>query len=214
MTEAVKKFIVMSIWVTIIAFVIRCLISWGDLSAFVANKKVFECGYSIFGYAGEAIGIAAIFMACFNKWWWRWKPLNRISGGMPVLAKKYKGKIQFIWDEQEQERDSEISIEQTFLNVIVKLGTDESSSNSVAATIKEENGSKMLIYTYLNTPRAEIQDKSVIHYGTAMLIVDDPKHLTGNYFTIRKSRGSMDLMAVDETEPAKKLKFNKLRRRK
>ena len=56
----------------------------------------------------------------------------------------------------------------------------------------------MLIYTYLNTPRAEIQDRSAIHYGTAMLSIDDPKHLAGNYFTIRKSRGSMDLKAVYE----------------
>ena len=124
--------------------------------------------------------------------------MNLIAGGMPVLAKKYKGKIRFHRDDIDQERDSEIGIEQTFLNVTVRLGTDESSSSSVTATIKEENGSKMLIYTYLNTPRAEIQDRSAIHYGTAMLNVDDPKHLTGNYYTTRLSRGSMDFEEVVE----------------
>ena len=117
---------------------------------------------------------------------------------MPVLAKKYKGKIRFAQEDEEQERDSEIGIEQTFLNVTVKLGTDESSSNSVTATIKEENGSKKLIYTYLNTPRAEIQGKSAIHYGTAMLVVDNPKHLTGNYYTTRLSRGSLEFDALAE----------------
>lgn len=198
MTEASKKFMTMSIWVAIILFALRCWIGWGDLSIAVTEKKILECGYSVFGYAGEAIGVTALFMAGFNKWFWRWKPLNLIAGGMPVLAKKYKGKNRFHRDDIDQERDSEIGIEQTFLNVTVRLGTDESSSSSVTATIKEENGSKMLIYTYLNTPRAEIQDRSAIHYGTAMLNVDDPKHLTGNYYTTRLSRGSMDFEEVVE----------------
>ena len=140
------------------------------------------------------------FMACFNKWLWRWKPLNWLSGGMPILAKKYKGKIRFHSDDGDPERESEIVIKQTFLNVIVKLRTEESSSNSVTATIKEENGSKMLIYTYLNIPRAEIQDRSEIHYGTAMLNVDDPKRLIGNYFTTRKSSGSMDFEEFVESK--------------
>ena len=117
---------------------------------------------------------------------------------MPILAKKYKGKIRFHWDNQDQERDSVIGIEQTFLNVIVKFGTDESSSNSVIATIETINNEKQLIYTYLNTPRAEIQDRSAMHFGTAMLNVDDSKHITGNYYTTRLSRGSMDFEAIKE----------------
>ena len=119
-----------------------------------------------------------------------------IAGGMPVLAKRYKGKIRFNREDRDQELDSEIGIDQTFLNIAITLETVESSSNSVTAAIKNENGSKMLIYTYLNTPRAEIQDRSAIHYGTAMLRVDDPKHLVGNYYTSRVSRGSMDFEAV------------------
>ena len=198
MTEAAKKFMTMSIWVAIVFFALRCWIGWGDLSAAVTEKKIIECGYSVFGFAGEAIGVTALFMAAFNKWWWRWKPLNWVSGGMPILAKKYKGKIRFRWEDQEQERDSEIGIEQTFLNVVVKFGTDESSSNSVTSTIETINSEKQLVYTYLNTPRAEIQDISTIHYGTAMLKVDDSKHITGNYYTTRLSRGSMDFEAVEE----------------
>ena len=121
MTEASKKFVTLSIWVAVFIFALRCLISWSDITTAVAEKKIIECGYSVFGYAGEAIGITTVFMACFNKWWWKWKPLNWLSGGMPVLAKKYKGKIRFAQEDEEQERDSEIGIEQTFLNVTVKL---------------------------------------------------------------------------------------------
>ena len=198
MTEASKKFMTMSIWSAVIVLIIRCLIGWTELSEFKVAGEIFKLTYTFIGYIGEAIAISSLFMWAFNKWWWKYKVFNFLAGGMPVLSKSYKGKIRFVWEEKEQERGSEIGIEQTFLNVTVKLGTDESSSNSVTAVIKEENGSKMLIYTYLNTPRAEIQNRSAIHYGTAMLSIDDPKHLTGNYFTTRQSRGSMDFMAVEE----------------
>ena len=116
---------------------------------------------------------------------------------MPVLAKKYKGTIRFNWEGKEQERESEIGIEQTFLNVIVKLGTHESTSNSVTAVVETVNNEKQLVYTYLNTPRAELQNRSAIHYGTAMLRVGDSTHLLGNYYTSRLSRGSMDFIAVE-----------------
>lgn len=197
MAEVSKKFMTMSIWVAIVLFAFRCFLGFGNLCMAVTEKEIFECVYSVFGYAGEAVGGTVLLMAGFNKWFWKWKPLNMLAGKMPVLAKKYKGRIRFTIDSQDRELDIEIGIVQTFLNVTVKLGTDESNSNSVTATIKEENGSMMLIYTYLNIPRAEIQNKSAIHYGTAILNVDDPRHITGNYFTTRLSRGSMDFVSVE-----------------
>jgi len=200
MIGASKKFIEISIWVAIALFALRCWVGWTDLNATITGKTIIEFCYLMFGYAGEAIGIAAPFMAVFNKWLWRWKPLNLLAGGKPILSKRYKATLRFKEADQDQVRDSEISIEQTFLNVSVRLETDESFSNSITAAIKEENGSKMLIYTYLNTPRAEIQDMSAIHYGTAMLDVNDPKHITGNYYTTRLSRGSMELEAVEKTK--------------
>lgn len=198
MTEAAKKFMNMSIWITISIFIVRLCITWGEIKNAVDSKEIIRCCYILFGYAGEAIGIAAVFMACFNKWIWKWKPLNWILGEMPILAQKYNGKIRFIWENEEQERNITISIKQTFLKVIVKLGSDESNSNTVMATIIEINGSQMLMYTYLNIPRAELQDRSAIHYGTAMLDIDDPNHIIGNYYTTRQTRGSMDLKAVAE----------------
>ena len=74
---------------------------------------------------------------------------------------------------------------------------NESTSNSVTAGIEKVNNEQQLIYTYLNTPKAELQDRSAIHYGTAMLCVDDSKKLTGNYYTSRSTRGSMMFRAVE-----------------
>lgn len=199
MTEAIKKLIKMSIWVAIIIFVVRCRIGWKEIIATVDNEKISDVVYLLFGYAGEAISITTIFILCFNKWWWRFKPLNIIAGGMPVLAKEYKGKIRFKNErEQEEERKSKITINQTFLKVVVKYDTNESSSNSIVANIIKENDTKKLIYTYNNIPRAELQDRSGIHYGTVMLDIDNPKHLTGNYFTTRRTAGSMDFLEVKE----------------
>lgn len=48
----------------------------------------------------------------------------------------------------------------------------------------------------LNTPKAEVRHRSEIHYGTAMLYVDNPKVLKGQYFTDRKSTGDMVFNAV------------------
>ena len=105
----------------------------------------------------------------------RKKPFYFLTGELPVLAKHYKGTITFVWDGVKQTRNSEIWIDQTFLNVSVKLGTNESTSNSVTAGIEKVNNEQQLIYTYLNTPKAELQDRSAIHYGTAMLCVDDSR---------------------------------------
>lgn len=51
-----------------------------------------------------------------------------------------------------------------------------------------------LVYIYFNEPRAEIQDRSAIHYGTAMLKISKHKELTGNYYTGRNSKGSMKFL--------------------
>lgn len=186
-----------SVWVTIVLFVIRCLIDSSGIAVAINRREYFNCSYSIYGYAGEAIGATAIFMAVFNKWLWKKKPFYLLTGDLPVLAKHYKGIISFVWNGVNQTRNSEIWIDQTFLNVSVKFGTNESTSNSVTASIEKVNNEQQLIYTYLNTPRAELQDRSAIHYGTAMLCVDDSKKLTGNYYTSRSTRGSMMFQAVE-----------------
>ena len=198
MTETGRKYTSINVWVAIVIFVLRCCIGWCEVKAAVDGNEIAKCAYILFGYVGEAIGIAAIFMFCLNKWWWKYKPFAWLHH-VPILAKEYNGRIRFKNIEgHEEECDTTIYIDQTFLNVTVKLGTCESKSNSIMATITTINDSQMLIYTYQNIPNAELQDRSAIHYGTAMLYLDDPKHITGNYFTTRKSRGSMDLKAVDK----------------
>lgn len=193
MDENAKKFVSISIWLTAILLLVRILISWTDV------KNMWEAGhllilcYNFFGFIGEAIGIAAIIMAIFNKWAWKWKWLCW-THDMPVLANKYNGT--FISDYDGIKRLGEIAIDQTFLKVSILLKTDESSSRSLTASFSKVQSVQYLVYTYQNDPRAEIQDRSSIHYGTTMLNISNPMILEGNYYTSRKSRGSMKFEAV------------------
>lgn len=193
MNNNARKFMNINIWLTTILLLIRCLVSWTDVKNMWEAGHIFSLGYNFLGFIGEAIGIAAIVMAVFNKWAWKWKWLHWIHD-VPVLARNYNGT--FISDYDDVKRFGMLVINQTFLTVTVQLKTDESNSRSLTASFSEVQSVKHLIYNYQNDPRAEIQDRSPMHYGTAMLNVSNPMILEGNYFTGRKSRGSMKFEAV------------------
>ncbi|MBQ6626301.1 MAG: hypothetical protein IIX27_03315, partial [Ruminococcus sp.] len=69
----------------------------------------------------------------------------------------------------------------------------------VTATIDNRDNVQHLIYTYQNEPKGEIQDRSPIHYGTAILDVTNPNEIKGNYYTSRNSRGSMTFGSKHKT---------------
>ena len=198
MTETIKKFAKISGWAALVAFVLQCIIF--GVKNVIEGNDFFSKGQTLFEYAGSAITASAAFMWLFNKWLWKWKPLNMITGKIPVLACKYTGTLRFIWAEQEQTRNTEIVVTQTYLTVSVSLGTNESHSDSITAAIKKEDNHYKLIYTYLNTPNGNLQSRSAIHNGTAILRIDNPNHLEGNYYTDRLTRGFMDLKAVETNE--------------
>lgn len=194
MNDDAKKFVNISIWLTTILLLVRFLISWTDVKHMWETGHALSLCYNLFGFIGEAIAIAALLMAAFNKWAWKWKCLSW-THDIPVLAKKYKGT--FVSDFDGEERSTQITIDQTFLTVKIQLKTDESSSRSLIASLIEMHGIRHLIYTYQNDPRAEIQDRSPIHYGTVILNVSNRMTLDGNYFSGRKTRGSMTLEAEE-----------------
>lgn len=193
MNENVKKFMNISIWITAILLLVRCLVSWTDVKSMWDAGNTLSLCYSFFGFIGEAIGVSAIVMMVFNKWAWKWRWLHW-THDVPMLSRNYNG--EFISDYDGVKRFGKIIISQTFLNVTVQLKSDESCSRSLIASFNKLQSVQYLIYTYQNDPKAEIQDRSPIHYGTAMLNISNPKILEGNYFTGRKSRGSIRFEAV------------------
>ena len=57
-----------------------------------------------------------------------------------------------------------------------------------------DNQKNQLVYTYQNDPKQTIQNRSRIHYGTAILNIKRKKNamlLEGDYWTGRNTSGSM-----------------------
>ena len=189
MNEQNKKFLNISLWLTIILFVIRCLISRNAVVTDLAQMHYESFVYGIYGYAGEAIFFAMVFMTLFNKWLWKKRPFIFFTK-TPVLSSHYTGSL--ISDYDKKERNAELSINQTFLQVSVRMKTKESSSSSLSCELKSTNASILLLYIYQNDPNGEIQDDSPIHYGTAWFdLTDGTDKLYGYYYTGRKTKGSM-----------------------
>ena len=87
MSDSAKKFMSISVWITIVLFVIRCLIDSSGIALAINQREYLNCSYSIYGYAGEAIGVTAIFMAVFNKWLWKKKPFLSINRRITSFSK-------------------------------------------------------------------------------------------------------------------------------
>lgn len=188
MKNTIDKLIKIGVWITVILFIIRCIPARETLVELWTGGYVGELIYSMVGYVGEAITVSFILMKAFDLWIWKWPIVRRIIK-MPILYKEYKGKIISTYDNKEHK--GTLSIKQTYTGINIRLKTKESSSYSITATIVENNDVNQLIYTYQNDPKANIQKRSPIHHGTAILEVDNVEKIEGNYFTERGHSGSM-----------------------
>lgn len=172
-----------------VIFSARCFLSHGVLANAVNKAEWASFVYSVFCYAGEAIAISVIIMAAFEKFVWKWKPINKLTGSMPILAHHYTGTITSAFDYKE--RDADLIIKQSFLDISIVLKTGESRSTSLIASIIHINEDPELIYHYINEPREDLKSGSPMHYGTAVLKIRNTEMITGNYYTDRKTKGNM-----------------------
>ena len=178
MKKQQKKLINICVWSAIVLFVLRCVVSWESI---IAGASL----YDLLGFASEAISIAVIISGVYEKFLWRYNPLE----STPKLAKRYNGTLKSNYDHVE--RKAHLEIKQTLLSIHVTLATNESKSKSLSASIDEILGEMQLTYCYLNTPKAEYRNRSEIHYGTATLSIADPAALDGQYYTDRATNGDM-----------------------
>ena len=183
MSDIVSGFIKKISWGLIILFVLRCVLSYQE----VINDFSI---YTIFGYAGEAISVTTILAFLYEKWFWRFDRFSNV----PVLYKKYTGYLESNYDHQK--RNAELEIVQTLFTISVIMKTQESKSKSLSAVIESVLGEKQLIYSYLNTPDSKYRNRSEVHYGTALLCCDELKTLKGNYYTDRKTLGTLYFEAI------------------
>jgi hypothetical protein len=195
MEEQNKKFVSLSIWVSIIAFAIRCLISRVELVVDLSQNHYGSFIYNLYGYAGEAILLSGLFMWAYDKYLWKIRPFSWVAK-TPILGKHYSGK--YISSYKEMTGVAELFVSQTFLHISVRMKTGESTSRSFNSTIKEINDTIWLVYNYQNDPKANLQDNSPIHYGTAIFdLCDGVENIQGTYFTGRQTKGDLIFKRLD-----------------
>ena len=176
------KLIKIAMWTAILLFVVRCVISWSSITAGVT-------AYELFGYAGEAIGLAVVLTALYERKLWRYNPWDTT----PKLHAKYVGQFTSTYDSIV--REGTLDIKQTLSTVSVIFTTKESKSRSLSASIDDILGEKQLTYCYINQPKSEFRNRSEIHYGTAMLTISENGRLEGQYYTDRQTQGDMVFVA-------------------
>lgn len=164
-----------------------------DLSSIDFEKALY--------HISTTISINIIFWMIFIKYLWKFKLFYPWLVQMPNLAGNWKGTIKSNWNKGTTNLiPIEITIEQTFLNIQMRIKTEESSSFSMGASfnIDKDRGQQQLFYTYLNTPKAGVRDRSEIHYGTALLEFDgySVEKMEGEYWTSRETTGEIYLEKV------------------
>ena len=193
MTETNKRYY---IW----ALVVTILLIFGSLFLLKVGWKQPSIK-ELLQLVPTTVTFELILVWLFTKWIWKWKRLHPWFVVTPDLSGKWEGTLHYVWNGKEGDRDTSVTIIQTFNHIVVKLGTVESKSRSVAASfdIDEYKGISDLYYTYINEPLVTIQNRSQIHYGTTRLTFDlhNPTSLVGEYWTSRDTKGTMNLTKVE-----------------
>lgn len=188
--------------IRIFAFVILGLAFGTYVAIFLLTQDLTSVDFSkAVSHISTTISMNIIFWFAFIKWLWKLKIFYPWLVQVPNLSGKWNGTIKSNWENNTQgEIPIEIAIDQTFLNIQVRVRTDESRSFSLGASfnIDKDRGQQQLFYSYLNTPKSGVRNRSEIHYGTVLLTFDgyDVDEMEGEYWTSRETTGEMHLKKV------------------
>lgn len=154
---------------------------------------------ALWGRVISAVPLLVVgLFAVFDKWAWRWWFIPKITQ-RPVLHGTWHGHLTSTWVPEGQKPattryEAFLVITQSFTSIQVVQITKESKSRSVIADIiRNAPDDFSVFYHYGNTPRVEVRDGSPIHMGGTSFEVSDvkPREFDGEYWTSRKSGGSM-----------------------
>ena len=165
-----------------------------------------QLAWSLLGTFSIAVGVLTSRGFVFRHWAWHWPAVHLLTK-TPRLAGTWVGKLSsnYIHDGESEPRgpiDMAIVVTQSVDGLNVRQYTQESSSQTVAASISKEPGQRFLLATvYLNDPEIQLrQTRSPMHYGATRLTVEgsprNPRRLAGNYWTDRITSGAIDLKFV------------------
>lgn len=148
-----------------------------------------------------SLGIVFVLALCFVQWFWRWKIWPKSIVPIPNLNGTWVGHLQSTWISPETNEKIPpipvaLVIDQTFLRCTCTQITKESTSMSFQSSlILNENDTVYLCFSYSNSPKMAVQERSPTHSGTAMLRIANGEKilLIGEYWTSRKTTGDIEL---------------------
>ena len=154
-------------------------------------------------HVSVAISINIGIWLIFIKWAWKWKIFYPWLVPFPNLSGDWEGFIKSNWEGKKLDPiPTEVSIHQTFFNIQVRIKTGESRSHSIGANfdIDKDRGYQQLFYSYLNTPKSSVRNRSEIHYGSTRLDFEGYKieKMEGEYWTSRLTTGEINLKRKKE----------------
>lgn len=147
-----------------------------------------------------AVTVSGAALWVFDRWVWRWPIVRRLSG-RPVLHGTWHGTLASSWVDPgtgirvDPDNDVFLVLRQRYWRVTARLLTRESSSVSLVSNfVVGVDGVQQLVWVYLNNPRADVRDRSQLHYGAAILTAPRQPggaRPEGIYFTDRKTLGDI-----------------------
>ena len=134
----------------------------------------------------------------FDNWLWRWRFLRAMRLiSVPDLWGAWAGTIASSYYQFENCQPVNVTIEQTWTRMAVRLNAAESRSWSVTASILT-NAPEGVVLTYLfdNAPEAEAASTMQRFRGTTVLVSTESGRLEGHYYTGRGrgTHGSLRLL--------------------
>lgn len=191
--------------IRIFAFAILGMAFGTYIIIFLATQNLSSIDFQkALSHISTTISINIIIWLLFIKWGWKWKVFYPWLVPFPDLSGDWEGTIKSNWKEKELDPiPTEITISQTFFNVQVKVKTGESKSYSIGASfdIDKDRGIQQLFYSYLNTPKPGVRERSEMHYGSTILNFEGFKvtRMEGEYWTSRETTGEIELTKKNAT---------------
>ena len=184
----IKNFIWVLVFLSLVTFLIIYCVQGHN--AIPMNIKL------LFGDISKTVFVITLISTLFISFGWKWRIFKGWLVVIPDLSGKWIGIMYSNYKNPPLEIPVEIEIFQTFFHTTVKFKTGECQSVNLVASfdIDKDKRIKRLIYSYHNIPKATVQDRSAIHYGTTILdISEDESELNGFYWTNRGTKGDMKI---------------------
>ena len=150
-------------------------------------------------FYSAAVLLATLLLGVWEHWLWRLPLSQRIASVPRDIRGTWKGKLESLWKdpatgESPPAKSAYLVVRQSASQVVVRLLTEESSSQSTLAKVAKDDASSTLAYVYLNRPDIRVEHRSRMHNGSAFLEISGKpaSRLRGRYWTDRDSRGELD----------------------